>query len=414
MNAKPLFLIVLIVALLTACAQATPAVNQPTAIPSLSAPTSTTAPVVPTTAPTTAAPTTAPTQAPTVAPTAAPTVAPTEAKPNEVGIVFQTADHTFHLVNANLMLGSAYTPAYTGLNPRGGMIDGKAYVYDSTNGPMVMAVDANESVQQDYIKNPTYGLAVFAGEQPRLGWGTQLIVPNTPSSLQVSAPDGSQLETLFQQQVSVPPVQVVAQRWSTDGKSLYFSREPVGLGGYIVFSGASSLYKIDVTSKQEIELIPVNASSGQAACLDALSVDYRYVADHCSQNVITIRDLTSGATTTIQPPEGLTGFKTMGSARFSPDGSRVAFALAKNDPSGEQGWVAVSDGLQGASKLVLTGDPGSSYAVIGWLTDQTLLIQSTPVPGCEGCDNQIWAVNIDGSNLTKVADGSFVTSMDSH
>jgi hypothetical protein len=275
-----------------------------------------------------------------------------------------------------------------------------------------MAVDANEAVQQEYVQNPTPGLAVWQGDQPRLAWGTILQVPNTPSSLQMSAPDGSQLETIYTQGVSVPAVQLIAQRWSADGKSLYFSREPSGIGGYIVFAGASSLYKIDLDSKQISELIPTSFPSGKAACLDALSLDDRYVADHCAQNVITIHDLSTGTTTTIQPPEGLTGYRVMGDARFSPDGSRVAFALAKSDPNGEQGWIAVSQGLQGSSQLILTSAAGVSYSVIGWLDDQTLLIQSNPVPGCEGCDNQLWSVNIDGSNLTKVADGSFVIGMD--
>jgi tricorn protease-like protein len=136
------------------------------------------------------------------------------------------------------------------------------------------------------------------------------------------------------------------------------------------------------------------------------------VADHCSQYVITVHDLESGATTTIQPPDGLSGYRVLGSARFSPDGSRLAFALAKSDPSDEQGWVAVSDAIQGSSNLVLTASTGVYYTVVGWLDDQTLLIQSNPISGCEGCENQLWTVNVDGSNLALVADGSFVTVMD--
>jgi hypothetical protein len=257
------------------------------------------------------------------------------------------------------------------------------------------------------------GLAVWSGTQPRLAWGTMLQVPDHPSSLEMSAPDGSTLETLITQGVTEPPSQIIAQAWSVDGNSLYFSREPSGIGGYIVFSGASSLYKIDLSTYQKTELIPADFSSGPFICLDALSADERYVADHCLQKSITIKDLSTGASTSIQPPEGLAGFQTVGSARFSPNGSRVAFALAKNDPNNEQGWIAVSDELQGSSQLILAGDPGVSYQVVGWLSDQTLLIQSSPVPSCVGCDYQLWTLNIDGTNLTKIADGSFVTSMDS-
>lgn len=64
------------------------------------------------------------------------------------------------------------------------------------------------------------------------------------------------------------------------------------------------------------------------------------------------------------------------SARFSPDLTRVAFALAKRDPENEQGWVAVSDGLSGGSKLIVTGQPGEYFTIVGWLNADTLLLQS--------------------------------------
>ncbi len=404
MKTKPLFIIVLIVALLSACVPTTPGgVTQPTDVYSPPGPTNTPVVIVPSDTPTSAVPTGTPTE---VVPTQTPAPIP-------VRLVVQTADHTILLVDPNISLGPASNQAFNGLNPRGDVIGGTAYVLDFTNRPRVLAVDENGMRELSFIQNPTYGLAIWRGAQPRLAWATQLINPDTPSRLQISAPDGSQLETLLTLDAGAnPPVQLVAQLWSADGKSLYFSKEPSGLGGYILFPGASSLYKIDIATKQVTELIPANLSSGLSACLDAISGDYRYVAGHCSQNAITIRDLTSGATTTIQPPDGLTGFRILGSARFSPDGSRLAFALAKSNPDDEQGWVAVSDGIQGSSELILTASAGVYYNVIGWLDDQTLLVQSNPIPGCAGCDNQLWTVNIDGSNLTNVAVGSFLAVKD--
>jgi hypothetical protein len=399
MRTKLLNVIVLMVALLSACVPSPVEITQPTDVNSPPEPTYTPVAIIPSDTPT----------------TVVPSETPDQEVLTQVVMLVQSADHIFHMVSPLIPLGSNYSPAFSGLNTRGSAIDGTAYVYDFTTFPTVMVVDENESIQQDFIQNPTHGLAVWRnaeGTQSLLAWGTQLIVPNTPSSLQISAPDGSQLETLYTQEVSVPPMQLVAQYWSADGKSLYFSREPSGLGGYIVFPGASSLYKIDIGSKQITELIPANFPSEAYSCLDAISGDSLYVADHCSQNVITVHDLESGATTTIKPPDGLSGYRVLGSARFSPDGSRLAFALAKSDPSDEQGWVAVSDGIQGSSNLVLTASTGVYYTVVGWLDDQTLLIQSNPISGCEGCENQLWTVNVDGSNLALVADGSFVTVMD--
>jgi hypothetical protein len=409
MKTKLLFVIVMIFALLAACVPAAPGgVAQPTQVVPTQAPANTPVVIVPSEVPASPIPTDKPvptgTSVPTVTPV--PTIAPIP-----VRLVVKSGDQSITLVDPNINLGAAPNPAFDGLNPKGGVIAGTAYVYVFTDSPRVMAVDENGTRQLDFIQKPTYGLAVWSGSEPRLAWGTQLIVPNSPSSLQISAPDGSQLETLYTQGASDPAVQLVAQFWSADGKSLYFSREPSGIGGYILFDGASSLYKIDLASKQVSEVIPVKFSSGMI-CLDAVTADLRYVADHCAQNVITIRDLTSGGTTTIQPPDGLTGFKVLGSARFSPDGSRVAYALAKSNPDAEQGWVAVSDGLEGSSKLIMTGDAGIFYNVVGWLDDQTLLVQSNPIPGCASCDNELWTVKVDGSNLTNVAFGSFLAMKD--
>jgi tricorn protease-like protein len=101
----------------------------------------------------------------------------------------------------------------------------------------------------------------------------------------------------------------------------------------------------------------------------------------------------------------------MGSARFSPAGDRVAFALAKSDPNDEQGWVAIGDSTGGTAQLILTSDAGSYYSVLGWLDDQTLLVQSYSIVDPNGV-NQVFTVTVDGSVVTKVADGSLLTVID--
>jgi tricorn protease-like protein len=128
--------------------------------------------------------------------------------------------------------------------------------------------------------------------------------------------------------------------------------------------------------------------------------------------VITIRDLQNGGTTTIQAPADVAGYRLLGSARFSPDGSRVAFALAQGDPSNERGWVAVGDRTGGLAKLILVGEAGSYYTVQGWLDDQTVLVQSNPIMCNDVCSSRLFTVGVDGSNPTKVADGSLLTVID--
>ncbi len=330
-------------------------------------------------------------------------------------IALSMPDGSVQIAQIEILASRTITPTAQGFNPRGGSIAGTVYALNQDYSSAV-AVDANGTRKLDFIAKPTYGLAVWPGDantSPRLAWGTQLDASTNETSLMISAPDGSQLEVLHKENVksaTAPAFQLVAQRWSADGKSLYYSKEPVGIGGYIPYDGASSLYRIDIATEQITEIIPFEPKGIGVTCLDAFSLDYSMVANHCSPGVITVRNLITDQVKTIQPPTALTNFRLLGNTRFSPDGSKVAFALAKGTPDAEQSWVAVSDGLSGGSQLVLTGDPGAYYNVLGWLNDNTLLVQITSFSN----PSSVWTVNIDGNGLTKVSDGTFLTFVDQY
>ena len=330
-----------------------------------------------------------------------------------LNFVVRATNQTIQVVNPNIPLGPTYNPAFTGLPSLGGAISGTAYLIDTLKSD---AVSVNGTSQQilTFIQNPTYGLAIWRGgegAQPMLAWGTQPAGTDRATSLMIAGLDGSNPQTLLTISPNTQtPVQLLAEFWSADGKSLYFSKEPVGLGGYIVFSGISDLYKIDIASKQVTDVIPQPAEVTQNPCVDAISADYRFVADHCQQGMITIRDLQSGSTVTLQPPADFTGYRLMGTARFSPSGDRVAFALAKGNPDDEQSWLAVGSSAGGNAQLIATSDKGNYYNVIGWLDDQTLLVQQYNL-SASGV-NQVLTVSVDGSVITKVAEGSLLTIID--
>jgi hypothetical protein len=321
------------------------------------------------------------------------------------------------VVNPNIPLGPTYNPAFNGFLPTGGSISGTAYVLDLANGPKAEAIDANGSVKDlSFIKNPTYGLAIWRGglgTSPLLAWGTQLGPDTTSSSLMINAPDGSSLQTLLTIDSGNTPgaPQIVAEFWSADGDYLYFSKEPTGIGGYIPFSGGSNLYQVNIATKQVTEIIPMASASGAQTCLDAISGDYNYVADHCTQGVINVRNLQSGSSVTITPQAGFTDYRLMGSARFSPSGDRVAFALALGNPDGERGWIAVGKSSGGEAKLIFTGEPGGYYNVLGWLDDQTLLLQYISVSN-PNASNLLYTLSADGSVITRVAEGTLLTIID--
>ncbi len=330
-------------------------------------------------------------------------------------LVVRANDGTVQVANLDIPLNPTARPTFNNFLPFGGGAEGAAYVLDS-NQAKAFVTTGNGFQDLIFVQASTpYGLAVWPGggnSPSRLAWATQ-DAGNHSSTIKISSLDGTYFDTLLTQDSPNPPSQLMAQFFSADGQWLYFSKEPVGLGGYILFSGGSSLYKINVTTKEVIDVIPADITEEPIGCLDAISPDFRYVAEHCWQNMIRIRDLTSGGASIFNPPADITsGSQLAGSARFSPDGTKLAYAIGKSAQDAEQGWVVVSDTAFDNSKVILTSQAGSYYTIAGWLDDQTLLVQSTNPLDCSPfCKSELWTVKSDGTEAQKAADGSFLAAV---
>ena len=116
---------------------------------------------------------------------------------------------------------------------------------------------------------------------------------------------------------------------------------------------------------------------------------------------MTFVNLANNAVTAITPPPEVNP-GLVGGARFSPDGSRIAYGLAKHDPENEQGWVAVTEGLTGKSKLVATSLPKDYLTVVGWLDNNTIVLQSGSL--MQG----VWLANANGGSLKRLIEGTFL------
>ena len=69
----------------------------------------------------------------------------------------------------------------------------------------------------------------------------------------------------------------------------------------------------------------------------------------------------------------------------------------------------MSDSLSGGSHLIAASAAGQFFTVAAWLNNDTLLLQSNTLQCNPTCASELWSVTADGSNLHKVADGTFVT-----
>jgi hypothetical protein len=265
------------------------------------------------------------------------------------------------------------------------------------------------------VNNANYGLAVWPGngtDKPRLAWATSPTGDPGTTQLFIATADGSSVTAVVTETVTAdqPPYQLVAERWSDDGQSLYYSREPYGIGGYIPFAGASSLYRYNLADGSVTELIAQPSNGGGMICLDDLNADVSLAVGHCMDpKTISVQTISSGVVQTITAPGTVTDFRLAGGARFNPAGTRVAFGLAKGDPTAEQGYLALSDSLSGQSNFLATTDPGHYYTVVAWLNDATLLLQLNTLACNPDCTNSLWTIGSDGANLTRLTDGTFLT-----
>ncbi len=299
----------------------------------------------------------------------------------------------------------------SGLMPRGGVAQGQVFAFVYSPTAQVVTRDGSQS-QVAFIQKPDLGLAVWPGlgDQTRLlAWSNVTQDNPAESVLLVSDLSGTAIRSVYSEPLDANRLtHLVVQGWAADGTALLFSREPYGIGGYIPFDGASSLYRLQLDNGQVTTLVDYDPQARHALCLDSLSPDGDAITSHCPPTEISLLDLSGNVQGTIATPSSVGQPFLLGSALFSPDGGQVAFAIARGNPDDEHGWVAVSDGLSGASH-VITDRAGGYFHVAAWLNNGSLLLQwieSSCGSDCAG--DSLWTIGADGSGLTQVAEGDFI------
>jgi hypothetical protein len=330
--------------------------------------------------------------------------------PTHVHAAVFDSDRQLQIIDTGVDLESGFQPT-VGLMPKGGTAQGQLYVL-SPSPPAVMVLTDTGLEQLDFAQLPDYGLAVWpgqAGQPPQLAWSTMPQGETGQATIFVSDPEGTDVRSVYAESFqNNAPSHLVVQGWSPDGDAVLFSREPWGIGGYIPFPGASSLFRVSLSDGHVSPLIAFDPRGRGGLCFDSLSPDGSTAASHCPPAQISLESLSNGGTATINPPSDIDPPFITGTARFSPDGKRVAFALARGNPDDEHGWVAISGGLSGASSTI-TDRSGGFYQVVSWLNSHSLLLQWVDMSCGAGCPgDSLWTIDVDGSGLTHLAEGHFV------
>lgn len=376
-----------------------------------------TAPVVQPTTSATAEPTALPSPPPptvpvataTTAPTATATVAPTVARAPGLRVAVQTADNSVKLfaldgssrvlANATARLNRLYWDSVSNA------ISTTVYAQSTAVPSSIVTVDSTGVRPVAAFKTAPTSVVTSEAGGGRLAWGTSVVTGTAMTAeLLIGARDGSQPKNIAKKTFTTAPAFRAIQpvRFSQDGTRLYYSYEPVGLGGYILFGGATDLWEYVISTGKSTQLVK-EKQFGAMTCIDDLAPNDKLVAYHCSEKGIGVFDLRTSKSSSITLPTTVAQAKALGNVRFSPDSTRVAFAAARSNADDEQGWVLVSSGLSGASKVIATSAAKDYYELIAWANADTLLLQThNPQPA-------VWTVRADGSGLAKLADGQFLS-----
>jgi hypothetical protein len=268
-------------------------------------------------------------------------------------------------------------------------------------GPRAYAIGPQGAQPLPFVENIHAGFASWTspdGSETRLAWDEYSLAADNSllSRIWTSGPAGEDRRVLWETAESNAVLQVLA--WTPDGQLLY-SLEPLGLGGYIPFAGFSNLSALSVQDGQTVTTAWMAPQPDRLICLTDVRVETQQVAFHCERGFSGVFSVTAGTATVVSPPPELEGqFQLLGDTRFSPDGSRLAFALARGNPEAEQGWVAVTEGLASPARLALTAPEGVLFNIAGWLDDHTLVLQTAGVtPG-------VWLANVDTGQARQVAE----------
>lgn len=342
----------------------------------------------------------------TAAPTSAPSATAVKATSRPSRIAVQSPDKSVELFSSN---GQATQLTTTSVQfelgrPENAIAD-TIYAVSPSLPAGVYSIDAKGARRLDFIPASVFGWAVNAHGTPMLAWGMGMPGPASNVEIMTSAPDGSNRRSLIRETRGGEPRVLRPFQFSADGRTLYFGKEPVGLGGYILFGGLSNLWALDVSGGQATEQLS-DKLAGAFGCIDGTAE--LLVATHCNRDGIQIFDLALKGQQPqfIQPPAALR-YGQIGSAAFSPDSRRVAYALARGEASNEQGWLVVSDGVSGGSRVIGQSQPQTYFSVLGWLDAGTILVQSLSTAGPVQT-GAIWLARADGGGLTKLADGTFL------
>jgi hypothetical protein len=241
------------------------------------------------------------------------------------------------------------------------------------------------------------GMFLPSPDGSRISWSKVVSqdASNLHIQLLVANMDGSNQKVLLDDTRSIPS-RPEPLRWSNDGKSLYFTNIPYGIGGYILFFGGTDLLKVDVESGK----VTQNLLSSGCLCATVVSPDETKVAyiqrPEGDQLNIMLKDLPGG-----NPVKGNlpAGHLQAGGIVWSPDSQSFLVTVAKGEPDNEAYSVILVHASDLSMKTLIPDDPRLLQAAV-WPTPGIVWLKDK--------DNNAWRMDPSTGTLTQSSTGERV------
>lgn len=198
--------------------------------------------------------------------------------------------------------------------------------FDGSSTELPFVNSGGQFFEGDFLPSP---------DGARIAWGTSVFDPSgtagdTHIQFKVANVDGSGKTVLLDQWLKDRSILPSPWQWSPDGRHLYFSNLPYGIGGYILFSGGPDLQQVDLATGAIKEILPDRG----CLCAMSLSPDDTTVAyiPGIDPLRLVLRDVATGAE---RQTDLAAGHMQGGDIVWSPDGAALMFTLAISNPEAE-------------------------------------------------------------------------------
>ncbi len=253
----------------------------------------------------------------------------------------------------------------------------------------------------DFIRSEHPISARISPDGTQVAWSYQFWDESTPSSeIWIANLDGSnarKIDEISAEENRERWLILHPHRWLPDGRLLY-ATQPTGIGGYILYGDWNGMRLYDPSDGSITVLVSDDEWLGLS--LSSVSNDLSMAA--ISGNGIRVRRLGSSVEVLLPPTAGLT---TCGDGEFSPSDEWLAYACGRNNPEDEAGQVLLAPVDGSLAPQVLFNDPANAPHVMGWIDENTLVIQTFSRFEYAG---EIWRVQRDGTRLTRLTEGIFI------